>query len=70
MAQITEEFASQAAVKPLKLRLLDDYDGGFRHVEYYPLCEDIYFDWLLCHATQVFNVTTQDLRRTTNVKQV
>ena len=67
---IIQELSSQSVSKPRKLRLMKDSVGNFQYPEYYPLCQDDYFDWLLCHTSYSYNISARDLSEEKHVPQV
>lgn len=71
VSNLTVQFISLTPSAPLKLQITSkSTDGYFNYVEHFPLCADIYFDWLLCYAVQSFKVTADQLQKASPSKKV
>ena len=41
----------------------DYFHGEVSHIDYFPFCDTVYFDWLLCHAMHVQQTTYAQLKK-------
>ena len=41
----------------------DFFYGEISHIDYFPFCDNYYFDWLICHAMQIQQTTYAQMEK-------
>ena len=74
VAEITHKFSEETLPPPPNVKIHDPhYDfhrGDIHHIDYFPFCENTYFNWLLCHGSYIYRTTVQELEAITQYNKV